>query len=101
MFTSSVIDLWPWDAPRRRWLAPVELVDNWGDSEQWYLARAWLVDLDGDGYRDVVRREKRGEAGRMVVDRLTIRRFGSNGFESVRAWSGLESRFDFSLACKG
>ena len=100
MFVASVIDLWPWDARQRRWLAPVELVDNWGDSDQWYLARAWLVDVGGDGHRDVVKREKIGEAGRMAADRLTVRRFTTSGFVSSHPARELEPRFDFALACK-
>jgi hypothetical protein len=100
LFTSSVVDLWPYDRTRRRWLTPVELVDNWGDPDQWYLARAWLVDLDGDGYRDIVKREKIGAGGRLTDDRLTMRPGGPDGFVPARGDRALHARFDFTLACR-
>lgn len=100
MLTSSVIDLWPYDTARRQWLTPIELVDNWGDPDQWYLARAWLVDLDGDGYREIVKREKIGAGGRLVEDRVTVRSGGPGGFSSARAEASLDARFDFTLACR-
>ena len=100
MFTSSVVDLWTYDTARRRWLTPVELVDNWGDPDQWYLARSWLVDLDGDGYREVVKREKIGAGGRPEADRVTLRAGGSDGFAAPRAEPSLATRFDFTLACR-
>lgn len=100
LFTSSVIDLWPYDATRRRWLAPVELVDNWGDPDQWYVAKAWLLDVDGDGYRDIVRREKIGAGGHTTADRTTLCRGGPDGFVAMPEDAALRARFDFTLACR-
>jgi hypothetical protein len=99
-FTSSVIDVWPFDTARRRWLAPAELVDNWGDPDDWYIARAWLVDLDGDGYRELVKREKIGAGGRLVDDRVVVRTGGAAGFGPERVDPSLRARFDFALACR-
>jgi hypothetical protein len=58
----------------------------------------WLVDVDSDGCRDLVRREKRWDldAGGLYSDSLTVRLWKARGFSVVElSYPGLREHFDF------
>jgi hypothetical protein len=68
MYSLSVVDLWTYDARRNIWLQPLELSENWGDAGEYYYSDSLLVDVDDDGYKEIVQRAKYGRH-EMDVDR--------------------------------
>lgn len=84
---ATMVDLWVWDAKRKAWEPPVKLADGFGDGEWYFMQDAWLVDLDGDGIRDAVRRrrdtwvdDETGRAGQS--DTLWVSHGGLHGFSA-------------------
>lgn len=57
-YDASAADLWVFDEDSARWEAPLPLADEFGDGCWYFRREAWIVDIDGDGIRDVVRRER-------------------------------------------
>ncbi len=101
MYSSSVIDLWVLDREHGRWLPPLELADDWGDAGEWFHSEAWLFDVDGDGYRDAVKRAKHGFWEQCFFDKLRVWTFHRAGFTPSRDVTdpALLRRFDFELPC--
>lgn len=92
MYSLSVIDLWIYDARRNRWLQPVELSEDWGDAGDYYYSDSLLVDVDSDGYTDIVKRGKQGvhEMGpeqpeRVSFDITVLRKFVGGAFRNSGA----------------
>jgi hypothetical protein len=88
----SVVDLWTYDAANSRWLKPMELSENWGDAGEYYYSDSLLVDVDGDGYKDIVKRGKHGmldmgpkRPERVFFDITALRKFAGNGFRNSGA----------------
>ncbi len=99
MYNVSTIDLWVYDSQRSAWRPPVELADHWGDAGEVYEAQAWLVDLKGDGYRDVVKRGKFRYFKKRRWDRLGVQGFRKDSYASLRRVTDrkLMRRFDFRM----
>ena len=60
MYSSTVVDLWTYDQKAGTWLKPVAVAESWGDADDWYELQSWLVDINGDGYHDIIKRAKGG-----------------------------------------
>jgi hypothetical protein len=87
MYSLTVTDLWIFGQDRRSWLNPVELSENWGDAGDYYYADALLLDVNGDGYKDIVKRGTNGsrdlftgKTTEVIFDRTGIRKFVKTGF---------------------
>jgi hypothetical protein len=100
-YSSSAADLWVYEPRAKRWAEPVHLADSFGDGCWYFREHAWILDLDRDGHRDVVRRRRdtwvddnTRKAG--SADTLWIHRGGDAGFAApvVSNESALKSRFD-------
>lgn len=59
----------------------MELSEDWGDAGDYYFANSLLADVNGDGYRDIVKQGKNGthamepEPARVMFDAVVIRTF--------------------------
>jgi hypothetical protein len=56
-YVPSVMGLYFYDNKTGVLKRQLELADEWGDAGYIYEKDSWLVDVDGDGYLDVVRKE--------------------------------------------
>ena len=57
-YSPSATDLWVYDSTKAEFFEPVEVADRFGDGAWYFVEDGWLVDLDGDAVRDVVRRRR-------------------------------------------
>lgn len=57
-YTSSAIDLWVYQEDSKTWIRPVRVADAYGGGSWQYAVDGWLVDIDGDRHRDLVRRHR-------------------------------------------
>jgi len=57
-YSSTAIDLWIYDPRDKVWLESVRVADAFGDGGWHFILDGWLVDLDGDGFRDLVQRRR-------------------------------------------
>lgn len=85
MYSSpNIIDLWVFNHKHGDWLPPVELARKWGDAGETWEQNSWLVDTDGDGYRDIVKRTRAtywDEIGNEIErDTLVLYLFTAGGF---------------------
>jgi hypothetical protein len=80
MYSSSAIDLWIFDNKHNKWLSrPIRIADRYGDGGWYFSLDGWLVDINGDGIRDLIQRRRDSiEYGENEKDSLTIRLW-SNG----------------------
>jgi hypothetical protein len=92
MYDLSVIDLWTYDARHNSWLQPMELSENWGDAGDYYYSDSLLVDVDGDGYKDIVKRAKNGrhdmdadQPARIFFDYTILRKLVDGTFHNFGA----------------
>jgi hypothetical protein len=88
-YSSTAADLWVYDRDRRAWERPVHLADAFGDGAWEFSEDGWIVDVDGDGYRDVVRRRRdawvdEGTDAPGHSDSLWVSRGGPHGFAAAR-----------------
>jgi hypothetical protein len=89
MYSLSVVDLWTYDVANNKWLKPMELSEDWGDAGDYYYSDSLLVDVDGDGYKDIVKRGKHGNLemdadrpARVIFDTTVLRKFTRSGFRN-------------------
>ena len=57
-YSPSRIDIWPFDPQSRTLGPPLRAADGFGDGAWHFQMDAWLVDLNGDGLRDLVQRRR-------------------------------------------
>jgi hypothetical protein len=56
MYDPDRVDLYVFDRGGRRLGEPLEAAEAWGDAGERVWVRSWLVDVNHDGYLDVIRR---------------------------------------------
>jgi hypothetical protein len=100
MYDPNVVDLWVFDVLHDRWLPPIELADAWGDAGEWHYMEAWLIDLDRDGYRDVVKRRKDGYLERLTADTTSAWSIKKTGITPMTTPASLKHRFDVRWQCR-
>jgi len=57
MYESSVLALYYFNSKTHRLEKQLDLADHWGDDGYTYEKDSWFIDVDGDGYLDIVSKE--------------------------------------------
>jgi hypothetical protein len=95
-YDSSAIDLWIYNPKTKEWLEAVRVADHFGDAGWYFTLDGWLVDIDGDGFRDLVQRrrdhwlDEDWETER-ESDSLTVRMWKKDRFLPPRVLTNRES----------
>lgn len=85
MYDPDRIDLYVYDSSGRHLGEPLQVAEAWGDAGEVVWVRSWLVDVDRDGYLDVVRHSCT-TVDDMESDSSTVRIYRDN-LETIR-WTG-------------
>ena len=97
--------VWTYDMATCSWTRGPMTSDQGADGEEQYRLDAWLVDLDGDGQKDLVQRTKNwgeGDDGKpFISDKFRVYYWSPNwsyfAETGVRDPSGLKTVFDFAV----
>jgi hypothetical protein len=57
-YSETAIDLCLWDNHSKKIINEMEVSDNFGDGQWYFVKDAWLVDINKDGLLDIVTRQK-------------------------------------------
>jgi hypothetical protein len=88
-YDASAAELWVFNSRLSTWETPLPLADEFGDACWFFRREAWIVDVNDDGVRDVVQRERNswvnedsGEPGQ--TDSLFVSLGSANGQGAYR-----------------
>jgi hypothetical protein len=96
---------WTYDNATCSWSRGPITSDRGGDGGEQYRLDGWLVDLDGDGQKDLVQRTKNwgeGDDGKpFIIDKLRVYYWKSHGSYFAETYipdpSDLKKAFDFAV----